>query len=221
MSEKSVIFHEFAGLEGIWIAQSAKLRCTAIRLSGGSLCLYSPVPGLGDEGVARLKEYGEVSVLLAPNHYHNRALAEYVQHFPTAKLVCSTDANPRLIKQTGFEFAGLDTLEADLPPYMQMLTPSGLKTGEAWIQYNDGSDVAWIVCDAFSSTPENTNDKVGRPAMLGTFPKFGIRDRLTYKAWIKSQLAHQAPTTLLPCHGPPVKRPDLGKLLDTLLDQHL
>lgn len=75
------------------------------------------------------------------------------------------------------------------------------------VGYKDGQDVAWIVCDAFSSAPANTKDEVGRPSILGIFPKFGVRDRLAYKAWIRPQIARQSPTILLPCHGPPVKRP--------------
>jgi len=138
-----------------------------------------------------------------------------------AKLVCSTDANPRLKKQIGFEFAGLDILADDLPSHFQILTPAGLKTGEIWIQCKNGRDVAWTVCDAFSSTPANAKDEIGRPSILGTFPKFGVRNRLAYKAWTKSQIRRQSPTILLPCHGPPVKRPDLGEFLSGLLDEHL
>jgi hypothetical protein len=215
------IFREVAGLDGVWTARSGKLGCAAIRLSGGDLCLYSPVLGLGDKGVATLREHGEVSILLAPNHYHNRGLAEHVRLFPEADLVSSTHAETRLAKQTGLQFKGLDTLSAGLPKNIRSLEPKGLKTGEIWLQIEGAEDLAWIVCDAFSSPLVKDGAYAEGPSMLGTFPKFGVRDRKMYTSWVKSQISRQPPTILIPCHGAPVRRTDLAELLSALLDKGL
>ena len=114
----------------IWSAQKGTLRCTALRLSDGTLCLYSPVLGLGGEAKASLAALGEVSYLLAPNHYHHKGLAEYAEAFPKAKIVCSGGAQTRLEKQTGLTFERLERLEALLPVGSDFAEPDGLKTGE-------------------------------------------------------------------------------------------
>ena len=93
----------------IWSSQKGSLRCTALKLSDESLCLYSPVLGLNDEAYDSLAALGKVSFLLAPNHYHNKGLAEYAEAFPDAKLICSEHAKPRLEKQTRMTFGPLST----------------------------------------------------------------------------------------------------------------
>ena len=74
----------FAALDdfsGLYCAERGSLRCTAIRLRSGGLCLFSPVQGLGDTAIASLAALGEVEVLFAPNHYHNKGLREYAEFF--------------------------------------------------------------------------------------------------------------------------------------------
>ncbi len=203
-----------AGLDGVFGVRSGPLACTAIRLDAGELCLYSPLPNLSETEFTALEELGRVSILMAPNHYHHRGIADHLQRFPKARLICAPLARPRLQKQTGLSFEALDVLTSKLPPNIQILEPVGLKTGEIWLQIAGGADLAWIVCDGFS-------EEAGMPAMLKTFPTFGIRDHVAYKLWVMSRIAERPPTILIPCHGAPVSRPDLGCVLPALLDQHL
>ena len=127
---------EFTALDdvdGLYAAASGDLRCTAIRLRTGGLCLFSPVQGLGERALATLAELGPVEILLAPNHYHNKGLKEYAKAFPRS-LVCAPDsAVPRLEKVTGLRFEGLRKLSSRLPGNMKLVAPDGLKTGEVWI----------------------------------------------------------------------------------------
>lgn len=221
MSARTEAFREIAGLGGVLSARCGKLRCTAIPLSDDGICLYSPVAGLEDEAAAILERCAGEAFLLAPNHYHNRALAAHVRRFPSARLICPPESGPRLKKQTGLAFDGLDTLSGLLPPNVRLLKPAGLKTGEVWIQVTGPAGVAWIVCDALTSAPSEGSDCSEAPAMLGTFPKFGVRDGAAYKAWVSAQTDHEKPTILVPCHGDPVFHPDLGSLLVDLVETHL
>ena len=185
----------------IWSAQKGNLRCTALRLRDGSLCLYSPVLGLGGVAKDSLTDLGKVSHLLAPNHYHHKGLKEYSEAFPEAKLVCSERAHPRLAQQTGLPFANLQTVAPLLPDDCNFAEPDGLKTGEVWLTLETPSGSIWIVCDSF----KGPNGKVGNVGtnigLLGTFPTYGIRDTDAYSKWIKAGIQTQAPSMIVPCHG--------------------
>lgn len=216
MSQKRPELIPLDGFAGIYVLRSGKLGCTAIRLKAGGLCIYSPLPDLGEVEFAELENLGKISILLAPNHYHHRGIAQHVVRFPHASLVCAASARPRLQKLTGFDFKGLVELSNDLPPNAQLVEPEGLKTGEVWLQIAADEGLAWIVCDCFSS-----EGSAGTPVILDTFPKFGISDRAVYKKWVSSQIDQGPPTSLIPCHGLPVVRHDLGTRLGMLLDEHV
>ena len=203
----------------IWSAQKGSLRCTALRLRDGSLCLYSPVLGLGDCAKSSLSKLGEVSHLLAPNHYHNKGLSEYSEAFPAAKLICSNRARPRLAKQTGLSFADLQTVEPILPNGCKLAEPDGLKTGETWLIVDTTSERIWIVCDSFKG-PNGTVGHVGEQVeMLGTFATYAIKDAEAYTAWIKAKIDGAAPSMILPCHGAAVRSENLAVDILSLLDR--
>ncbi|MEO1160378.1 MAG: hypothetical protein AAFW74_07950, partial [Pseudomonadota bacterium] len=112
-------------IDGVYIARKAGLRCSALVLTGGDVCLFSPVQGLGAEAISSLAEIGPVTHLLAPNHYHNKGLAEYLSAFPDACLCAPEAAMPRLKKVTGLafdiaaqpDFTGLETVRLKNRPY--------------------------------------------------------------------------------------------------------
>ena len=210
-------FSEIAGLEGIFIARAGKLNCTAIRLRDGGVCLYSPVAGLEISERDSLLEIGRVSFLLAPNHYHNKGLKGHVDAFPDASLLCSDNAEQRLQKVTGLMFEPLVTLQPLLDETQTILEPEGLKTGEVWVQIEVGADIVWIVTDAFSSTLHPPGVYAESASMLGTFPRYGVKDVTVFRDWLNEQLTITKPTILLPCHGSPVKGPNLTVQLTGLL----
>lgn len=201
----------------IWSAQKGTLRCTALRLRDGSFCLYSPVLGLGNQAKASLAAIGEVAYLLAPNHYHHKGLNEYALAFPKAKAVCSGLAQPRLEKQTGLTFDGLEQLETLLPDGCDFAEPDGLKTGEVWLVVKSERECLWIVCDSLKG-PKGKASHVGQTVeMLGTFPTFGIKDQGAYTAWLQGRSAADEPTMIIPCHGSMVRSEHLAKDIMSLL----
>ncbi len=201
----------------IWSAQKGTLRCTALRLSDGSLCLYSPVLGLGAEAKASLTALGEVAYLLAPNHYHHKGLNEYAQAYPKAKIVCSDGARPRLERQTGLTFEGLERVETLLPEGYNFAEPDGLKTGEVWLVVKTGQERLWIVCDCFKG-PRGKLGHVGQTVeLLGTFPSYGIKDKVAYSAWLEGRSAADEPRMIVPCHGSVVRSESLATDVTSLL----
>lgn len=219
MNKLRAVFSKTEYTQDVYVAQLGKLNSMAIRLSDGSLCLYSPVAGLGEAEHLHLNDLGGVSTILAPNHYHNKGLKEHVTLFPDAALVCSAAAKPRLEKVTGLGFECLDALTAKLPAHMQILEPQGLKTGEVWLQIRENPEVIWIVTDAFSARSNSKPFYAESPTLLGTFPKYGVKDPVVYKNWLETTLAFSEPTLIFPCHGSPIKAQNLGSALIKLFDE--
>jgi len=118
MSKQLSTFKSLEGISNLYIAHKASLRCTAVLLADNSLCLFSPVYGLGEVALNSLKQIGPVKFLLAPNHYHNKGLKEYVNAFPDATLCCSDAARPRLEKVSGLKLESLDVLSGRFKPHI-------------------------------------------------------------------------------------------------------
>jgi len=210
-------FEPIVGVDGLFTATKGELRCTAITLRSGGLCLYSPVAGLSTRAKESLEDLGKVEFLLAPNHYHNKGVAEYKAAYPAAKTVASEASGPRLERVTGFEFQNLAELSRCLQDGMRLVIPRGLKTGEVWVVTPAGNGVAWLVVDAFAGgkgLPEEGSESV---RLLGTFPKFGIGDRSQYLEWLDSSLQSEPPEVLIPCHGHTGRGPDLKAHLQNLI----
>lgn len=221
MSKSLSSFAAVEDIDGLFTAERGALRCTAVRLKSGGLCLYSPVAGLGEEARASLSELGEVTVLVAPNHYHNKAVAEYVETFPAARLCSSAAAKARLKKITGLTFGSLDRLHDDLPSGIDILTPEGLKTGEIWIRVSAGGHVVWIVTDAFSGPKGVIGAYADEVQLLGTFPKFGVADKDIYGNWFDKTIAAAPPGLIIPCHGSMVRSPNLAHDMAALINDCL
>jgi hypothetical protein len=206
------------GVDGIYVARLAKLSCTALRLRDGSLCLYNPVAGMETALTQSPHELGDVSALLAPNHYHNKGLKAHVEAFPNATLYCSATAKPRLTKLTGLTFDGLDRLREKLPDGSDLCEPDGLNTGEVWLQVRSRTDCALAVTDAFNAALRPPGVYADQAGLLGTFPRYGIKDAAAYRTWVTEFLATASPSILLPCHGSPVKSEDLTAQLIGLVE---
>ena len=83
MATKISAFEPVPDMPGLFTATKNNLRCTAIVLRSGQICLFSPVSGLSDAARASLSDIGDVSFLLAPNGFHNGGLVEYSALTPT------------------------------------------------------------------------------------------------------------------------------------------
>jgi hypothetical protein len=211
-------FASLPEIAGMHVATKDGLRCTAIELVDGGVCLFSPVSGLVEEGLRSLHDLGQVTHLLAPNHYHHLGLTEYVKAFPKASLCASSFAAQRLAKVTGLVFSGLNDLANRLPKSMDLIEPRGLKTGEVWLRYRSKRLTAWLLVDALAGPKMSaTSDRFACPDFVKTFPNFGVRDKAVYAAWFAEQVAADRPQMIVPCHGGIVAAEDLPA---QLLSQH-
>ncbi len=215
-------FEPIDGLDGVYAAQKGTLRCSAIVLKDGGVCLFSPVQGLSQPALDSLSAIGRVAYLLAPNHYHNKGLAEYAEAFPDTILCAPAAAAPRLRKITGLEPNDLESLKKELPRDIKFIETDGLKTGEVWLRLSAGGRTTWFVVDAFSGPKAGKSGGVtDAPEMLKTFPNFGVADRKVYAAWVTARIHQDKPDTLVPCHGTIVRAPDLPEKLEALVVANL
>lgn len=212
-------FSAVTGLEGVFVARAGKLSSIALRLRDNSLCIYSPVSGLETILAEQADTLGDVSTLLAPNHYHNKGLAAHVKAFPKASLCCSAAARPRLTQITGLKFAPLDDLTQQLWDGHSVHEPDGLKTGEVWLHAQFDTERALVVTDAFNSALQPPGSYGNTAGLLGTFPRYGVNDAALYTSWATGFLSKANPTMLLPCHGSPVRSADLTQQLTGLLQK--
>ncbi|AKH99656.1 hypothetical protein IMCC20628_00938 [Hoeflea sp. IMCC20628] len=188
-------------MPSMFTATKNNLRCTAIELRSGKLCLFSPVSGLSDAANASLADIGNVAFLFAPNGYHNGGLVEYAAAYPDAAIVASPVMHERLQGRTGLTFEGLEALRDELPEGMRLESPAGLKNGETWLIAHVNGRCLWHVVDAFGAQ-KNAEGNVGNEIRANkVFPSFGIKDRARYIANLKALISSDPPDMLLPCHG--------------------
>ena len=222
MGQKLTAFRPIKDLQGLMVADNGSLRCTAIQLSGGDLCLFNPVKGLDSTTLESLRRLGKVKYLLTPNHYHNRALQEYSDNFSKAALCASKGARPRLQKVSGLKFANLTGLKRKLPEHIELIQTGGLKTGELWLRVKGRDGVCWLVGDAFCGSECSAKGIFSAaPKLLKTFPKYGVGDRHGYIEWVKIQLTKDQPTTIIPCHGTMLRSKQLAKKLEVLITENI
>ena len=219
MSDASVL-GAVEEIPGVYVARKGALRCSAFVLKNGGVCLFSPVDGLADAIKQELKDIGPLDSVLAPNHYHNKALVEFRKAFPKAKFCASDDARARIEKVTGVKMTAMDDVVAQFPKHLTVQEPGGLKTGEIWIRSALKKRVSWFVVDAFSGEKMTAKkDRGGAVSLLKTFPTYGIQDKDVYTEWLKRQLAKDRPTLLVPCHGTIIANENLTADMTKLMAQ--
>ncbi len=220
MAGQLSVFGKLDGVEGVFVADRNNLRCSALKLKDGRLCLFSPVDALGKEALESLAGIGEVAFLLAPNHYHNKALRAYSEAFPTAELCASDKAAPRLRKVTGLSIESLKNLKAGLPTDTDFIEPVGLKTGEVWLRLRGGKETSWLVVDAFCGPQIRADQKESDiPEILKPFPTYGTGDKAAYLAWVRQQIREDKPKRIVPCHGAVLRAEDLPAKLEDLVEE--
>ncbi|WP_420334530.1 hypothetical protein [Roseibium sp.] len=213
MTNKTPIPEGVAGVPGLGTIRRGNLRCVIADLKAGGVCLYSPV----EKASTAFLETHEVRYLFAPNHYHNKGIAEHTTAFQNAQLVSSDTARPRLEKVTGCRFGDLSGLRQVLPDCVSLMEPEGLKTGEVWMIVRAGAELVWVVTDTFCGLLEKDNARA-RPGFLKTFPTYGLKDKQRFSDWVRQRLAEEVPTMIVPCHGEIVRSAALDSEIDALLE---
>lgn len=204
------------------------LRMLALRLNDGSLMIYSPIPLKKDESFRKLEELGQVSFVLAPNHFHNLGIKPFKKRYPGLRFVASDAAIPRLQKVTNENFGQLTNIIPLLPSGVAVIEPEALKAGELWmtVQSQDKGSIL-IVCDAFFNMPSVKKSVFGGILWLTggapglrisrVFRIFGMQNRAAYRKWVEHLLGAFPPDVLIPSHGAICVRKNLAEELLALI----
>lgn len=214
MPKKSPDYELLDNVESIKLMHKGNAWMSALELNNGKTCLINPILGLQEFA----SNTASVSHILAVNHYHNKALTTFNQHYPNA-LLCSTDAaRPRLEKITGLHTKTLADLSEKLPDRFNLIEPQGLKTGEVWLRFPVGKQIGWLVVDAFcGSKMTSSSQRCDTPELLKTFPSYGIANRDIYKEWVSEQIQQDKPALIIPCHGSIIRDTRLSEKLSQLI----
>jgi len=215
-------FEPLPTMPAVHVARAGNLRCTAVTLQGGNVCVFNPVAGLEQKSLASLNDIGPVTHIIAPNHYHNKALNEYAEAFSTAKLCATQKAIPRLQKISGLVIDSYQEIISALPKHMQFIEPPGLKTGELWMRSKVKQSVCWFVVDALVGAKMTARSQHSNTvSIMGTFPKYGIEDAIKYYKWLRVQVKADQPTQVIPCHGSIAQSATLADDIDQLITSAL
>ncbi len=221
---------------GLWhwekrIGDVAFLRAVAVMLDGEHLLIYSPVKESMPGSLRELKDIGEPTWLLAPNHFHNLGLDPYAQILPDARVASSDEARKRLDLKLRSPVEYLSKLAKDLPDHVRLLEPPGTRNGEVWLRVETAQGIAWVVGDAFMNLEEQPPGCLGRllplfgvvPGLIvgGSFKWIALYDRRLYGTWLRAQLAADRPVMLIPSHGRIERGPDLADRLQALVEARL
>ncbi|WP_422041374.1 hypothetical protein [Roseibium sp.] len=212
MTKTPPIPEQVDAVPGLSTLRRGNLRCVITDLREDGVCLYSPV----QKTSAALAETYDVRFLFAPNHYHNKGIAEHVATFKDADLIASDAARPRLKKVTGYRFGDLAELRKALPDSVSLVEPEGLKTGEVWMVIRAAREIVWVVTDAFCGL-QDKGDERARAGFLKTFPTYGLEDKKRFSDWVRQRLSKEVPTMIVPCHGEIVEHEALGAEINALL----
>jgi hypothetical protein len=207
-----------------------------VALGNGRLAIYSAPVGLGADAQRALTARGAPALLVAPNHFHNLGLREYATAYPTASIVASPVAIPRLTRilkgQHPIASAAEPAAkpEAALPSNVSALVTPGTTNGELWLSVQTAQGRAWIVGDGFFNIPRTPKTPMGLllrllgicPGLrIGTSFKWFVRDRAAYRSWLLATIDQQQPVILIPCHGAILVDPALPHRLRDLVEARL
>jgi hypothetical protein len=222
-----------SGIDGVFeILRShgpLPLRAVAVQLHAGSVCVYSPVPHMGEPALRQLGSWGK-PLLLAPNAFHTLGLPEHAATFSNRQVIASRRAAGRIKRKTELDVQDLNVLTNQLPADVSLLELPPVRSGEVWLSVHRNGRCAWIVCDGFLNIVRSP------PGALGFFVKlmrmgpglsisstfrWMLKNRQQYRNWLLERIAEDRPTVLIPCHGQIIDDPDLPARLERLTRERL
>ncbi len=204
------------------------LRMLALRLTDGTLLVYSPIPLKKAESFQKLEQLGQVSFVLAPNHFHNLGIKPFKNRYPTLQFVASEAAIPRLQQVTKESFAPFTKINSLLPGGVNVIEPEGLRAGELWMTVrSQDKGFILIVCDAYFNMPHVKKSVFGKILWLTggapglrvsrVFRLIGMQKRKVYRQWTSRLFTSFPPKTLIPSHGAICTRNNLADELLALI----
>jgi hypothetical protein len=205
------------------------LRAVAVQLHAGSVCVYSPVPHVGEPALRQLGSWGK-PLLLAPNAFHTLGLPEHAAAFGNTQVIASKRAARRIERKTQLDVQDLDVLRNQLGADVSLLELPPVRSGEVWLSVQRNGRCAWIVCDGFLNIARAPSGalgvfiklmRMGPGLSISSTFRWMVKNRQHYRNWLLQRIAEDRPTMLIPSHGQIIVDPDLPTRLERLTRERL
>jgi hypothetical protein len=147
---------------------SIQTRMAVIKLSDGSLLVYSPI-SLTADVKKQLAELGSISCVVAPNKIHNQSLDDYAAEYPNAKIFASPGLPER---KPNIHYAGVlkDEPEQEWERDIEQVLTKGNVFFSEVILYHKSSKTL-LVCDFVENLNKSTS------SMMPLFKLFGVKEK--------------------------------------------
>jgi hypothetical protein len=189
----------------------------------------SPATGVGAAELDALKDFGQVTALVANNGFHWLGQEAWRKHFPEAKSFAPTAAIARLTKKSTFAFEPLEKATEFLGDGAQLVEPTGL-FGNAFAVVRTKGATYWYPSDLLANHPALPDSFVFKTLMSMTNSGPGyklfrpsvwlqVKDKRGLTSWFDKALADAPPTMMVPAHGAPVRMDDLAGATRALIAQ--
>lgn len=210
-SERAILWRSYE------FANGGRANTLVFRGSEG-LVVVSPATKLEDRDYQALREFGEVTALVANNTFHHLGQRPWREKFPDAIGFAPDIALSVLPKKTkGLDFRPLSELA--LPDTIQIDQAPGLSIGESLVSIRRPEGTVWFTGDLLVNFPKLPPPPVGWVfGLSGSGPGFKLfklvtllaaTDRRALREWAVSHLDSMPPALAVPGHGVPFESSDI------------
>ena len=188
----------------------------AFRGEGDNMIVVSPPCHLEARDMDELKEFGNVTALVANNGFHWMGQESWRKHFPDAKSYAPTGSHDRIAKKVPNlpRFESLEALKPLLGARASVSVPEGYKPGmpDTFVEVEATTGKVWFPADMLANIPVLPKNLVFRTLMSMTksapgYSLFrpavwvGVKDKKAARDWIAKEVERIAPITVVPAHG--------------------
>lgn len=186
---------------------SLRRRMTLIRLNDGKLIIHSPI-ALDDKEMNEVIQWGEISFIIIPNHWHRLDSKVYKKRFPEAKIVC-----PRGSKKKVEEVVPVDLTYDTFPQFeeISLIHIDGLKEAEGILEVTSEKGEVLIFNDLIFNIPHQTGiggfffrilGSTGGPKVTRIMKLFVVKDKKAVRNHLLGLIEkHKNIRFIIPGHG--------------------
>jgi hypothetical protein len=195
-------------------------RMTIVRLSDGSLIIYSAI-ALAEPEMKRIEDAGRPAFLIVPGVFHRTDARIWKQRYPQLKVLAPASA-----RKAAEEAVPVDATELAFDDEsVQFITVGGTSGYEAALMVRRAAGTTLVVNDVIGNMPHEAGFVLRLMRFAGEEPhiplpiKLGLKDKPGLRDQLRTWAAEPNLTRILVSHGDPIEGDVSGQLLalaDTL-----
>jgi hypothetical protein len=200
-----------------------------IGIGSRELLAVSPGAKLGDAAHEELGAYGKVTALVSPNRFHHLGIEDWLKRWPGARAYAGEQSLPRLNRKcsAGAVFKPLSELPA-LPGGIHIDNPPGMKNTDLVLRVSTAQGWVWYINDLLMNMRALPRNPLARLMLAAAGMKKGlcaprmarllnVRDRKAVASWLAAELEAKPPAVVVFGHGDPLRGPEAGAKLRSVI----